>query len=59
MQSATSEQRTNATMRVFSLALSGELPLPVAGTYPLNEAKAALTAAEQPGRPGKVLFKCG
>lgn len=58
MQRATNEQRTNATMRVFALAMSGELPLPVAGTYPLNEAKAALTAAEQPGRPGKVLFKC-
>jgi len=58
MKRATDEQRTNATMRVFALAMSGELPLPVAGTYPLSEAKAALTAAEHPGRPGKVLFKC-
>ncbi|HTA39541.1 MAG TPA: zinc-binding dehydrogenase [Candidatus Acidoferrales bacterium] len=57
MKNATNEQRMNATMRVFALAMSGELPLPVAGTYSLREAKAALTAAEQPGRPGKVLFK--
>ena len=57
MQNATQEQRTNATMRVFALAMSGELPLPIAGTYPLSEAKAALAAAERPGRPGKVLFK--
>jgi NADPH:quinone reductase len=56
MQRATEEQRMNAMMRVFALAMSGDLPLPVAGTYPLSEAKAALTAAEQPGRPGKVLF---
>ncbi len=58
MKNATEEQRMNATMRIFALAMTGELPLPVAGTYALSEAKAALTAAEQPGRPGKVLFKC-
>jgi NADPH:quinone reductase len=58
MKRAAEEQRTSATMRIFALAMSGELPLPVSATYPLTEAKAALTAAEQPGRPGKVLFKC-
>jgi NADPH:quinone reductase-like Zn-dependent oxidoreductase len=56
MQRATNEQRMNATMRVFALAMSGDLPLAVAGTYPLAEAKAALTAAEHPGRPGKVMI---
>jgi len=46
----------NAMHRVFELALKGELPLSVGGVYPLKEARAALTAAETPGRAGKILF---
>jgi NADPH:quinone reductase len=53
---ATQEQRAGATMRVFALAMAGELPLPVSATYALKDAKAALIAAEEPGRPGKVLL---
>jgi NADPH:quinone reductase-like Zn-dependent oxidoreductase len=56
MKQASLEARTGATMRVFALALAGELPLPVSGVYPLGQAKEALEAAETPGRPGKVLF---
>jgi NADPH:quinone reductase len=56
MQRATPEQRTAATMRVFGLALSGELPLPVSATFSLKDARAALAAAEEPGRPGKVML---
>jgi NADPH:quinone reductase-like Zn-dependent oxidoreductase len=57
MQRASNEERTSATRRVFELARVHELPLPVAGVYPLDEAAAALRAAETPGRAGKVLFR--
>ncbi len=53
---ATHEQRVRGMQRVFELATRGELPLPVAGTYPLTDAKTALAAAQAPGRGGKVLF---
>jgi len=56
IRDASPQDRANATMRVFGMALAGELPLPVGGVYPLEEAAAALKAAETPGRPGKVLF---
>lgn len=56
MQRATAEQRMSAMQRVFALAMQGKLPLPVSGSYPLSKAAEALTAAEKPGRPGKVLF---
>jgi NADPH2:quinone reductase len=56
MKQASQEQRVGATMRVFGMALAGELPLPVSAVHPLAEAKAAFAAAETPGRPGKVLF---
>ena len=57
MQRATPEQRAVATERVFRLAMSGELPLPVSKVYSLRDAADALRAAETPGRSGKVLFK--
>ncbi|HTU70739.1 MAG TPA: zinc-binding dehydrogenase [Candidatus Baltobacteraceae bacterium] len=50
------EKREGLVRRVFELALAGELPLPVAGVYPLRDASAALKAAEAAGRGGKVLF---
>ena len=56
MLRATSAQREGALRRVFDLALAGRLPLPAAGVYPLKDAAAALRAAEEPGRSGKVLF---
>ena len=56
MPRASAEQRASAFGRVFELALAGELPLPVAGIYPLRDAAKALKAAEAPGRGGKVLF---
>ena len=55
-QRATPDARVAAARRVFELALKGELPLPVAGVFPLGDCTTALTAAETPGRSGKVLF---
>ncbi|HUA08217.1 MAG TPA: zinc-binding dehydrogenase [Candidatus Acidoferrales bacterium] len=56
MPRASAERRADVMGRVFALAMAGELPLPVAGVYPLANAGEALRAAETPGRPGKVLF---
>jgi NADPH:quinone reductase-like Zn-dependent oxidoreductase len=57
MQHASAAEGADAMRRVFELALAGELPLPVAGVYPLRDAAQALRAAETPGRAGKVLFR--
>ena len=51
------ERMAKTMRRVFELAVSGELALPAAGVYPLEDSAAAFKAAETPGRPGKVLFK--
>ena len=56
MQRASEGDRVDAMQRVFALALSGELPLPVAGIYPLRDAAQALRAAEAPARGGKILL---
>ncbi len=56
MRRATDEQRTKAMQQVFGLAMRGELPLPVAAEYKLVDWKAALAAAQTPGRGGKILF---
>lgn len=56
MQRASEGDRVDAMQRVFALALSGELPLPVGGIYPLRDAAQALRAAETPGRSGKILL---
>jgi NADPH:quinone reductase len=56
MPRASAAQRAELMARVFALAHSGELLLPVAGIYPLRDAAQALRAAETPGRAGKVLF---
>ena len=56
MQRASEGDRVDAMQRVFALALSGELPLPVAGVYPLRDAAQALRAAETEGRGGKILL---
>lgn len=50
------DRAASAIRRVFELAMTGELPLPVAGVYPPTRARDALVAAETPGRGGKVLF---
>jgi NADPH:quinone reductase-like Zn-dependent oxidoreductase len=57
MQRATAEQRGAAMQRVFAMAIANELPLPVSAVYPLSEAAAAISAAQTPGRNGKVLFR--
>ncbi len=57
MQRATPAQGASAMQRVFELALKGDLPLPVAATYAIHDAEAALNAAETPGRGGKILFR--
>ncbi len=57
MKEASPADVMQAIGRVFALVLSGELPLPAGAVFPLSEAKAALKAAETPGRPGKVLFR--
>jgi NADPH:quinone reductase len=56
MQRASEGDRVDAMQRVLTLALAGELPLPVGGIYPLRDAAQALRAAEMPGRSGKILF---
>ncbi len=56
MPRASAEQRAGVMRRVFELAAAGELPLPVAGVYPLRDAAQALKAAEEMGRGGKILF---
>jgi NADPH:quinone reductase-like Zn-dependent oxidoreductase len=56
MSRASEGDRVDAMQRVFALALSGELPLPVAGIYPLRDAAQALRAAETTGRGGKILL---
>ncbi|HTZ53916.1 MAG TPA: zinc-binding dehydrogenase [Candidatus Acidoferrum sp.] len=56
MQRASEGDRVDAMQRVFALALSGELRLPVGGVYPLRDAALALRAAETPGRSGKILL---
>lgn len=38
-------------------AAAGTLPLPVGGTHGLSDARAAVIAAEQPGRRGKILLR--
>lgn len=53
---ATPGARAIAVRRVFDLALKNELPLPVAGTYALSDAVAALRASQGPTRKGKILF---
>lgn len=50
------EERVSLMQRVFALAMSGKLPLPVTAVHPLEQAKRAFKEAETPGRPGKVLF---
>jgi len=57
MTRASAADRAKAAGTVFELALKGELPLPVGGVFPLDQASQALQAALTPGRPGKVLFK--
>jgi NADPH:quinone reductase-like Zn-dependent oxidoreductase len=57
MAKADDAARMNVLRRVFELAAAGELPLPVAGVYPLDDYAAALAAAQRPGRAGKVLFR--
>lgn len=57
MSRASADDRRRVVSEVFALALAGELPLAVAGVYPLNEARAALVESERSGRAGKVLFR--
>lgn len=56
MIKASMQAKAAVVGRCISMALAGELRLPVAGTYPLDKATEALRAAETPGRPGKVLL---
>jgi hypothetical protein len=41
---------------LWQLIRAGSLPLPVAGRYPLEQARAALQAESSPDRLGKVLL---
>lgn len=56
MNKAGAAQKAAVVGRCISMALAGELWLPVAGVYPLKNAAEALRAAETAGRPGKVLI---
>ncbi|HTX58726.1 MAG TPA: zinc-binding dehydrogenase [Verrucomicrobiae bacterium] len=57
MARASAERRAAAMMRVFELLRLGALPLPVCSVHALRDGRAALVAAETPGRPGKVLLR--
>ena len=56
MSRASVQERAAAVQKIFGLALANELPMPVCAVFPLEQGKAAMTAAEQPGRSGKVLL---
>ncbi|MDE2482089.1 MAG: zinc-binding dehydrogenase [bacterium] len=57
MQRASHDERAATMKRIFELAMTNELPLPVSATYALGDAHDALRAAETPGRAGKVLLR--
>jgi NADPH:quinone reductase-like Zn-dependent oxidoreductase len=59
MTRASNDERVAAVGAVMAGVLSGDLPLPVGGVYPLAGCREALTAAETPGRAGKILFDPG
>ncbi len=56
MSRASQQERAAAVQQIFSLALTNNLPLPVSAIFALADGQAAVLAAEQPGRPGKVLL---
>lgn len=56
-KAASSEQTARMIEQLAGWLAAGDLKIPVARTYPLNEAKAAVTHAMQPGRDGKILFR--
>lgn len=54
----TSKSKSNAAYKSLATMLaSGELDIPVAGAYPLEDFKKAVVAAETPGRLGKIVLK--
>jgi len=53
----TAADRARIMEELIRLVASGELRLPVGGTFSLKDAAAAATAAVTPGRPGKVMFR--
>jgi NADPH:quinone reductase-like Zn-dependent oxidoreductase len=59
MARATDEQRSDVVSRAIGHVLKNDLPLGVAGTYPLAQASTALQEAERSGRSGKVEFAPG
>ncbi|MHB8146784.1 MAG: zinc-binding dehydrogenase [Vulcanimicrobiaceae bacterium] len=59
MSRASQAERAAAVRNIFGLALTNELPLPVCAVFSLADGKAAMLAAEQPGRSGKVLLSPG
>jgi mitochondrial enoyl-[acyl-carrier protein] reductase / trans-2-enoyl-CoA reductase len=56
-QTASHQQNTEMFDAITSMALSGNLHMPIAATYSLNDAQDAIEHASQGGRDGKVLFK--
>jgi NADPH:quinone reductase-like Zn-dependent oxidoreductase len=56
MTRATPAQKADVIGRCVALAAAGDLPLAVAGVYPLEKAADALREAERPGHAGKVLL---
>jgi trans-2-enoyl-CoA reductase len=54
---ATAEQRAETFAPIFDMAKRGLLRTKVEKTYPLTEAKAAITHASQNKRSGKILFE--
>ncbi|GAB4250490.1 MAG: zinc-binding dehydrogenase [Candidatus Methylacidiphilales bacterium] len=56
-RSAGRETVAGALKQIEPLALSGNLQMPVAATYPLEDLKQAVAHAEQEARGGKVLLR--
>jgi len=57
--SATPEQRAETFAPLFEMAKRGLLQTKVEKTYPLTEARAAVTQASQGKRDGKIVFRFG
>lgn len=53
----TPEERARLTRELVTLVASGDLPLPVGGTYALADIRDAVTASLTPGKTGKILLK--
>ncbi|WP_432508095.1 NADP-dependent oxidoreductase [Kineococcus esterisolvens] len=52
----TASRRAEVLAELAQLVADGRLHVPIAGAYPLSDVRAAVTAAERPGRHGRVVL---